>query len=66
MNPDACDRHAAASLVPQCQTTTTGERSMHLFPLSAYRMNEGIGDDDNEKDLTCTTEVRGVDLRPGL
>lgn len=63
---DACDRHAAASLIPQCQTTTTGERSMHLFPLSAYRMNERIRDDDNEKDRTCPTGGRGVDLRAGL
>lgn len=67
MYSDASDRHAAASLIPQCQTTTTGERSMHLFPLSAYRMNEGIGDDANKKkDRTCPTEGRGVDLRPGL
>lgn len=39
---------------------------MHLFPLSAYRMNERIRDDDNEKDRTCPTGGRGVDLRAGL
>lgn len=54
------------SRFPQCQTTTTGERSMHLFPLSDYRMDERIGDDDNEKDRTCPSGGRGVDLRPGL
>lgn len=35
---DACDRHAAASLIPQCQTTTTGERE-HA-PVSAVGLSQ--------------------------